>query len=62
MSNVSSPTKGYMLAAVLGAIIGGLVVALATKAIPKMMSQTMAGMRQKMMAQAGVSGCTPSEM
>ena len=30
MSNVSSPTKGYMLAAVLGAITGGLVVALAT--------------------------------
>lgn len=62
MSNVSSPTKGYLLAAVLGAITGGLVVALATKAIPKMMSQTVAGMMQKMMAQAGANGCTPSEM
>ena len=62
MSIASSSTKGYMLAAVLGAIIGGLVVALATKAIPKMISQTMAGMRQKMMAQAGVRGCTLSEM
>jgi fructose-specific phosphotransferase system IIC component len=49
MSNVSFPTKGYVLAGVLGAITGGLVVALATKAIPKMMSQMMAGMMQKMM-------------
>ena len=62
MSNVSSPTKGYMLAAVLGAITGGHVVALATKAIPKMMSQMMAGMMQRMMASVGANGCTPSEM
>jgi hypothetical protein len=62
MSNVSSSTKGYLLAAALGAITGGLVVALATKAIPKMMSQTMAEIRQKMMAQVGANGGTPSEM
>jgi hypothetical protein len=62
MSNVSSPTKGYLLAAVLGAITGGLVMALATKAIPRMMFQTMAGVMQRMMAQVEASGCTPSEM
>ena len=62
MFNVSSPTKGYMLAAVLGAITGGLVVALATQAIPKMISRTMAEIMQKTMAPMGASGCTPSEM
>jgi CheY-specific phosphatase CheX len=46
----------------LGAIGGGLVVAVATKAIPKMMSQMMAGMMQNMMAQMGEAGCDPGEM
>ena len=62
MSNVSSPAKGYLLAAALGAIAGGIFVALATKAIPKVMSQAMAGMMQRMMSQERANGCTPSEI
>jgi hypothetical protein len=41
---------------------GGLVVALATKAIPKILSQTMAQFMQKMMAQMHANGRTPSEI
>jgi hypothetical protein len=58
MCNTSSHNKGYVLAAVLGAIGGGLIVALATRAIPKMMS----GMMRNMMAQMREGGCAPAEM
>lgn len=54
--------KSYLLAAALGAIGGGVVVAIATQAIPKMMSQMMAGMMQNMMRQMGEGGCNPAEM
>jgi len=62
MRNTSSHNKGYVLVAVLGAIGGGLIVALATRAIPKMMSQMMSGMMQNMMARMGEGGCNPAEM
>ena len=58
MININSPTKGYALAVILGAIGGGLLVAIATKAIPKMMS----GMMQNMMMQMGENGFNPGEM
>lgn len=56
--STSSYTRGYVLAAVLGAIGGGLIVTVATRAIPKMMS----GMMRNMMAQMGEGGCSPAEM
>jgi hypothetical protein len=60
---IISRNKGYILAAVLGAFGGGLVVALATKAIPTMMSRLMAGMMQTMMARMDTAGgCNPAEM
>ena len=46
----------YILSAVLGALGGGAVVALATKAIPKMM----AGMMRNMMSRMGGKGCDPA--
>jgi hypothetical protein len=62
MDSADSRTRGYVLAALLGAIGGGLVVLLATRAIPKMMSQMMSGQMRKMMAQMKEGGCEPSEM
>ncbi len=62
MLNTDSRTRGYVLAAFLGAVGGGLFVALATRAIPKMMTQLMTGMMQSMMAQMKECGCNPSEM
>jgi hypothetical protein len=58
MNNTRSSTKGYALALVLGAIGGGLVVAIATRAVPKMMS----GMMQNMMMQMQKNGFNPGEM
>ncbi len=55
---MASRSSGYVLAAALGAVGGGLFVALATRAIPRMM----AGMMQNMMAQMKASGCNPAEM
>ena len=54
--------RGYGVATLLGAVGGGLLVALATKAIPKIMSQMMSGMMKTMMAQMKTRGCNPAEM
>jgi hypothetical protein len=56
--NARSPRKGYLLAALVGAIGGGVAVAIATRAIPNIMS----GMIQNMMAHMGEDGCGPGEM
>ena len=62
MANTVSDRRKYILAASLGAAGGGLFVALATRAIPRMMSQMMSGMMQNMMSQMGEAGCDPAEM
>lgn len=62
MDNTSADRSKYLLAASLGAIGGGLFVALATRAIPRMMSQMMSGMMGNMMSQMGEAGCDPAEM
>ena len=49
---------GYVLAAALGALGGALLMALATRAVPKMMAGTM----RSMMAQMRDGGCDPAEM
>lgn len=48
--------KDPLLAFVLGAIGGGLVVAVATKAIPKMMSEVMPRMMHNIMSEMGEAG------
>ena len=62
MQDTGSRRMRYVLAALVGAIGGGLVVALATRAIPKMTSGMMSGMIQSMMARMGEGGCDPGEM
>jgi hypothetical protein len=62
MHDTGSHKGGFVLVAALGAIGGGLVVALATKAIPRMMSEMMPRMMQNMMAHMGEDGFNPAEM
>jgi hypothetical protein len=62
MNKMSDQRKNYAVAFLLGAVGGGLFVAFASKAIPKMMTQLMSGMMQNMMSNMSESGCDPSEM
>ena len=57
-TNDTRTAAGYVLAAALGALGGALLMALATRAIPKMMAGTM----RSMMAQMRAGGCNPAEM
>jgi len=47
MSDSEVRFKGYALATVVGAIAGGVGVAIATRAIPRVMSAIMSGMTRK---------------
>jgi hypothetical protein len=58
MNNMSTQIKGYALAALIGAVGGGLLVALGIKAVPRMMAGTM----QNMMSQMKEKDFDPSEM
>lgn len=62
MERNRSQYQGYLLAAGLGAIGGGLLIAVVTKAIPNMMSRMMAGMMQNMMAEMGEGECNPVDI
>ena len=57
MNNIHTSKKGYALALVLGAFAGGLLVVIATKALPKMMS----GMMRNMMLEMRKNGFNPGE-
>ena len=62
MAGTSSGRRDLVMAAVLGAMGGGVVVAIATRAIPKIMAQMMAGTMQNMMAQMEKCGLDPAVM
>jgi hypothetical protein len=62
MVNTRTPARGYALAAILGAVGGGLLVALVTRTVPKMTSALMSGMMQNMMGQMRDCGINPEEM
>ena len=50
--------RGYILAGLLGAVGGSLIILLGTNALPKMFSKMM----QNMMSSMGDGGCSPAEM
>ncbi len=54
--------RGYIVAAALGALGGVLLATIATRAVPRIMSQMTSVMMQNMMAQMTESGCDPGEM
>ena len=50
--------RGYILAGLLGAVGGSLIILLGTNALPKMFSKMM----QKMMSNMSNGECSPAEM
>jgi hypothetical protein len=62
MDRKNAQFQGYILAVGLGVVGGGILTALATKAIPKMMEKMMAGMMDTMMSQMGEGECDPAEI
>jgi hypothetical protein len=56
MARASTPNRKYAAVAGLGALAGGLFVAIATKAIPRLMSGVVEGMREQMMTCLGEGG------
>lgn len=50
--------SGFVLPALLGGVVGAMLVIVATRAIPRMMSRMMSGI----MAQMSDGTCTPAEM
>ncbi len=65
MQHSNSSKRGYILAAVAGAVGGGIAVALVTKAIPRMVSQMMNEMSKMphlMMEKMKSEGINPAEM
>ena len=58
----SNEKQRILIAAGIGVIIGGIVIATATNAIPKMMEAISATMMGKMMARMGEEGCSPEKM
>jgi hypothetical protein len=48
MCNSNTPKRGYILAAVIGALGGSIFVVLVTKAIPRLLPQIMAEVMSKM--------------
>lgn len=53
--------KGYAIAFLLGGVGGGVLVAVATRAIPKMISTGMSRMMQNMMTEMKESGGNPPD-
>lgn len=52
----------YLIAGGIGAIIGGITVAILTDAIPRMIEVISNTMMGKMMQRMQAEGCTPAEM
>lgn len=61
MAELKPSIYGYLLAAGLGAVGGGLLVMAVAKVIPKMMEQMGSSMMSNMIAGMQESGCDPVE-
>lgn len=62
MDDTHARPEGYLLAALIGAAGGGLLVLLASRAIPNLMAGMMAGMMRKMISEIKESGGAADEM
>ncbi len=62
MKKTFTRNRPYLLSALLGAIGGGVIVIIATRAIPTMISSILSGMMKNMMSHIEASGCNPKEM
>ncbi len=62
MAGIRADRLRYVVAVLLGVCAGGLLVAVATRAVPKVLSGMMAGMMQNMMVSAGSEGCEPVDI
>jgi hypothetical protein len=54
--------RGYIVAGVAGIVVGGSLVALATRAVPKMAAQMTSGMMQGMARRMREEGCDPGRL
>jgi len=61
VSQNGSRAAGYVISAGLGAVAAGLIVVVATRAIPKIMSGMMSEMMRNMMSGGQAGGCSPAE-
>lgn len=62
MKGPRTPLKGYMLAGLLGASLGGITVALASRALPAMISRVMSDVMAGMLSQMAGEGCDPADI
>ncbi len=62
MTKTYKVNRFLVLSALLGAIGGGVVVIMATRAIPTMISEILSGMMKNMMSHLQAGGCNPQEM
>jgi uncharacterized membrane-anchored protein YhcB (DUF1043 family) len=53
---------GYVLAGLVGLVIGGMLIALVMRAVPKMASRMAAGMMQGMADRMQEGGCDPPKL
>ena len=62
MDKRKSVTLRYLLAAGIGAIVGGSIVLVTSETIPRMMSRLMSGMMKSMMSSMGEEACDPADL
>ena len=62
MKQTISKQSLHLGSALLGAICGGILVIITTKAIPTMLTKLMFGMMETMKSKMEACGCNPQEM